>query len=498
MIGLGFLLYTLTQQKIQTVQLDNFQAWSVEQSEAITNKFSYYFTVNDYLGKLLQGMALQDTTLFKYTSYPFNRPDSTTFPNLPTWGYTVNSKVTSETAEYYKKISEALNYFAKSLLTHHEDIPILSMYASYVNSDNTPIMTFGYPNTKTFTIPDSTTTASNWYSKALASSSSYTWTISTASTTASDGTTSSVPVIQFSRRFDANGKPYVITCVEINLNYLQYHTIDQFTYNTRNVTGILLADYSGNIILSSNGLGKNLLVDLSQTTLKSDGTYTVTVTDWVEPQRVAELQDSDTFTWTDTNSESYHVSSSMLNLTLDTSDTIYVLHFYPSTTALASMDTLYDELVSKTTKNIIISVVSVFAAFLLMLTCSFLRARTFLEPLRIISEFSSAKSIQKINKAEDEKDIKPIKLPDGADEVGEFVATFKKLIQGLPAGENNVEKDRKRVEQYPKNYLKGKVMPWKEQMKVLKPETKEQPKDENDTAEKIAENILNWLPKKKI
>ena len=72
-------------------------------------------------------------------------------------------------------------------------------------------------------------------------------------------------------------------------------------------------------MLSSSGLGKNLLVDLSQTTLQANGTYTVTASDWVEAQRVAELQNSDTFTWSDTNSAIYHVSSSMLNLTLDNS-----------------------------------------------------------------------------------------------------------------------------------------------------------------------------------
>jgi len=76
------------------------------------------------------------------------------------------------------------------------------------------------------------------------------------------------------------------------------------------------------------------------------------------------------------------------------------------------MDSLNSELVSKTTKNIIISVISVFAAFIIMITCSLLRARTFLEPLRIISEFSYGQSVQKINTAEFEKDIKPIKLPD--------------------------------------------------------------------------------------
>jgi len=84
----------------------------------------------------------------------------------------------------------------------------------------------------------------------------------------------------------------------------------------------------------------------------------------------------------------------------------------------------------------------------------------------------------------------------GTDEVGEFVTTVKKLIQGLPVGENTVEKDRKRIDQYPKNYLKGKIMPWKEQMKVLKPASKEQDKDENDNTEKMAENILSWFPKK--
>ena len=76
-------------------------------------------------------------------------------------------------------------------------------------------------------------------------------------------------------------------------------------------------------MLSSSGLGKNLLVDLSQTTLQANGTYTVTASDWVEAQTVAELQNSDTFTWSDTNSAIYHVSSSMLNLTLDNSVSLF-------------------------------------------------------------------------------------------------------------------------------------------------------------------------------
>jgi len=85
------------------------------------------------------------------------------------------------------------------------------------------------------------------------------------------------------------------------------------------VTGILLAAYWGNVFLWSSGIGKNLLSSLSQTTLNSNGTYSVSSSDWVEPQRVAELQDSDTFTWTDSDSASYHVSASKLNLSLDTS-----------------------------------------------------------------------------------------------------------------------------------------------------------------------------------
>jgi len=76
------------------------------------------------------------------------------------------------------------------------------------------------------------------------------------------------------------------------------------------------------------------------------------------------------------------------------------------------MDSLNNELISKTTKNILISVISVFAAFIIMITCSLFSARTFLEPFRIISDFSYGQSVQKINTAEFEKDLKPIKLPD--------------------------------------------------------------------------------------
>ncbi len=160
----------------------------------------------------------------------------------------------------------------------------------------------------------------NWYSKALASSTDYSWTISSSSSTSDSDDFVTNSILQLSKRFDdSNGNPYVVTCVELNLTYFQYHTLNQFTYNTGNVTGIMLASYWGNVFLWSSGIGKTLLTTLSQTTVNSNGTYSVSASDWVEPQRVAELQDSDTFTWTDSDSESYHVSASKLNLSLDTS-----------------------------------------------------------------------------------------------------------------------------------------------------------------------------------
>ena len=121
-----------------------------EKSEAIANKISYYSTVTQYFGKLIQGMTLQDAFLFQSPEYPLNQPDSTRFPDLPTWSYTLNPVISLEVQNYYLGNSLALNYFARSLLTPLEDIPILRLYATFVSSDRTPILTLGYPDSKMF------------------------------------------------------------------------------------------------------------------------------------------------------------------------------------------------------------------------------------------------------------------------------------------------------------------------------------------------------------
>jgi len=81
----------------------------------------------------------------------------------------------------------------------------------------------------------------------------------------------------------------------------------------------LLLDVWGNILLSSSSLGDSFLTSLPQITKNPNNTYTVLASEWLQTQRVAELQDSDTFTWIDNNQESYHISASKLDLLLDPS-----------------------------------------------------------------------------------------------------------------------------------------------------------------------------------
>ena len=63
----------------------------------------------------------------------------------------------------------------------------------------------------------------------------------------------------------------------------------------------------------------------------------------------------------------------------------------------------------------------------------------------------------------------------------------------MPANE---DKEHKGIEPYPKNYLKGKTMPWREQLKSLNPQLKEQVSKEV-IKEKTTENILSWLHRNK-
>jgi len=111
---------------------------------------SYYSTVVQYFGKLIQGMTFQDNYLYQYTVYPLNQPNSASFPDLPTFNHTLNPIISSEIQTYYLNNIQAMNYFARSLLTPLEDIPILRLYASFVSSDRTPILIFGYPSSNFF------------------------------------------------------------------------------------------------------------------------------------------------------------------------------------------------------------------------------------------------------------------------------------------------------------------------------------------------------------
>lgn len=54
----------------------------------------------------------------------------------------------------------------------------------------------------------------------------------------------------------------------------------------------------------------------------------------------------------------------------------------------------------------------VLGAFILMAVMSFVRARRFLAPLRVISDYANSKNVQTINKGDVEKETKPIKLID--------------------------------------------------------------------------------------
>lgn len=91
-------------------------------------------------------MNLQDNTLFDYQVYPLNQPNSTDFTDLPQWGYIRVTNSNSDQIDSYMQNTKALNYFAKSLLTPFEDIPINRMYCSFMDDTNKSILTLGYPN----------------------------------------------------------------------------------------------------------------------------------------------------------------------------------------------------------------------------------------------------------------------------------------------------------------------------------------------------------------
>ena len=95
-------------------------------------------------------MNLQDNSLFDYQVYPFNQPDSQDFTDLPQWGYIRVTSSAADQIEAYMQNSKALNYFAKSLLTPFEDIPIHRMYATFMDDTNKSILTIGYPNSMFF------------------------------------------------------------------------------------------------------------------------------------------------------------------------------------------------------------------------------------------------------------------------------------------------------------------------------------------------------------
>lgn len=60
---------------------------------------------------------------------------------------------------------------------------------------------------------------------------------------------------------------------------------------------------------------------------------------------------------------------------------------------------------------------------------------------------------------------------------------FKKLIQGISYSNTDKEKEPKKVDKgtdsYPKNYYRGKAMPWREELKKLQPKLTKQVQKES-------------------
>ena len=85
----------------------------------------------------------------------------------------------------------------------------------------------------------------------------------------------------------------------------------------------------------------------------------------------------------------------------------------------------------------------------------------------------------------------------GVDEIGELIGTFKKLVEGLPTPDNEKEADSKKMEKntevYPKNYLKGKSMPWREELRALQPRASRKVSKEN--LPERPEAFMSWLSK---
>ncbi len=89
-----------------------------------------------------------------------------------------------------------------------------------------------------------------------------------------------------------------------------------------------------------------------------------------------------------------------------------MMHFLPSKTALSSMEDLTTKLWDQLLGNVFFSIISVLSAFFLMAIMSFFGARSFLEPLRVISDYALQKDTKGINKGDVEKEIKPLKIPN--------------------------------------------------------------------------------------
>jgi hypothetical protein len=94
-------------------------------------------------------MGLQDPELFDYSVYPLLAPNLSNpgFTDLPTW-QTVNLRgtFTPDQQETFGPIA----YFANTLMTSLDDIPINAIYAYAVDSLGDATYGFGYPSSKYF------------------------------------------------------------------------------------------------------------------------------------------------------------------------------------------------------------------------------------------------------------------------------------------------------------------------------------------------------------
>lgn len=122
--------------------------WNREAAAAISSKLSYYYSVPYLFGKLIQGMTLNDRELFQYDDYPLSQPDmtGTDFQNLTNWTYTGTPGIKDDQQQHYLNHMKALNYFSLPLLRSFEEISIASLSATFMDTDNTSLLTLGYPN----------------------------------------------------------------------------------------------------------------------------------------------------------------------------------------------------------------------------------------------------------------------------------------------------------------------------------------------------------------